>query len=465
MQTRRQAVGALIGTAVAQAQRARKRPPNVLVLLSDQHQRGASGAYGHKEVHTPNIDRIVAAGCRFDRAYCQAPVCVPSRGSLITSLYPHRHGAKILQDPLPPGIPTIAHFFKERGYATGAIGKMHFVDESQRHGFDARVHEGDFQQTLPEEDRKRLRQDQGGADGVAGRPSALPERYFQDAFFANKSVEFLQANRDRPFLLFSSVVRPHTPLVPQREYFDLYRDRKLTLPTRSRNELEDGFAGNLVRSKERGWYQQTDAELLNSLRGYYGNISQMDSYVGRVYDALHDLGLHDNTIVVYTTDHGEMAGAHRIWTKHNMYEQSVGVPLAVSFPDRIRPGSSSAALVEHVDLFATLTELAGFASPRQIQGRSFAPLLQGRRYKAREFAYSEYYFCRNVFTRDDRYVGKPPMLMVRTDRWKLNYLSWDRCELYDLFSDPGEFRNLIDDPKAASVAQELKRNATKMFES
>jgi choline-sulfatase len=251
MQARRELIGGLIAASNSWSQPARKRPPNVLVLMSDQHQRAASGAYGHAEVQTPNIDSIAANGCRFDRAYCQAPVCVPSRGSLITGLYPHRHGARILQDSLPPDIPTIGHFFRERGYVTGAIGKMHFVDESQRHGFDERVHEGDFARTLSDEDKKRLREDQGGADAVAGRPSTLPELFFQDAFFAGKAVEFLRANRNRPFLLFSSVVLPHTPLVPKREFYDLYRDRKLKLPARSPNELVNGFAGNLIRSKER----------------------------------------------------------------------------------------------------------------------------------------------------------------------------------------------------------------------
>jgi arylsulfatase A-like enzyme len=191
----------------------------------------------------------------------------------------------------------------------------------------------------------------------------------------------------------------------------------------------------------------------------------MDAYVGRVYQALHDLRLDDNTIVIYTTDHGEMAGTHRTWTKHNMFEQSVGVPLVISFPGRIGAKTARSELVEQVDLFPTLAELASLDSPRKLQGRSFAGLLQGRRYQRREFAYSEYYFCRTVFTRDDRYVGKPPLSMVRTDRWKLNYLSWDRCELYDTLADPGEFENRIDDPGVAGIVRELKNIAARMIKA
>ena len=443
----------------------KSRPRNLLFLMSDQHQLAASGCYGHPDVKTPNIDRIAAAATRFERTYCQAPVCVPSRGSLITGLYPHTHGARILQDPLPDEARTIAHFFKEHGYVTGAIGKMHFVDESRRHGFDHRLHEGDFRRTLTAGELQQLRKDQGSAEGVAGRPSSLPPRFFQDNWFARETVRFLRENRSRPFCLFSSFLMPHTPLVPMRKYFELYDPAKLALPRRAEGELEGGFPGNLIRAKERGWYQQTDSELRQSLCGYYGNISQMDACVGLIYGTLQELGLDRNTVVVYTSDHGEMAGAHRMWTKHNMYEQSVAVPLLVSFPDLAPARAARKELIEQVDLFPTLAELCGLGSVKGLAGRSFAPLLEGKRYQAREFAYSEYFFCRSVFTRDNRYVGKPPMLMVRTGRWKLVHLDWDRSELYDVEADPGEFRNLIDEPGNAGIVKELTAIARRMYES
>lgn len=257
MPTRRNVIAAGI-SALARGAPARRRPPNILFLLTDQHARFASGIYGNQEAKTPHLDALGARAARFDRAYCQAPVCVPSRASLITSLYPHRHNAKVLQDALSEDIPTIGHFFGERGYVTGAIGAMHFVDETRRHGFHHRVHEGDFIETLAGEERRRLREDQGGAESVTGRASTLGARYFQDNFFADQSAAFLRENRNRPFLLFSSFVLPHTPLIPQREFFDLYRDKKLRLPSRSDHELKDGFPGNLERARERGWYQQSD---------------------------------------------------------------------------------------------------------------------------------------------------------------------------------------------------------------
>jgi choline-sulfatase len=442
---------------------ARKRPVNLLFLMSDQHQREASGCYGSKEVQTPNIDRIAARGVRFERTYCQAPVCVPARGSMITGVYPHQHGARILADALPEEARTVGHFFKERGYVTGAIGKMHFVDESRRHGFDHRLYEADFARTLSQDERALLKKDQGGAEGVGGKPSALPARFFQDNWYAEKTVEFLRANKDRPFCLWSSFLMPHTPLVPMKEFYDKYDPGKLTLPKRPADDLVGGFEGHLIRAKERGWYEQTDESLGRSLAGYYGNISQMDACVGRVYDTLCELGLDQNTVVVYTSDHGEMAGAHRMWTKHNMFEQSVAVPLIVSLPGSMEDRKVRSELVEHVDLFPTLTELCGHGSVKGIEGRSFAGLVQGKRHERREFAYSEYYFCNRVFTRDDRYVGKDPIVMVRTDKWKLNYLSWGKSELFDLVKDPGEFRNVIDDTGNAGVVRELVGIAKRMY--
>jgi choline-sulfatase len=434
---------------------AKKQQLNLLFIMSDQHQREASGCYGSSEVHTPHIDEIARRGVRLDNAYCAAPVCVPSRGSIITGTFAHSHGAKTLQDPLPASIRTVGHFFKERGYATGAVGKMHFVDETRQHGFDYRLHLDDFYKTLSPEDRVHLRKDQGAAEDVNGRPSSLPARFFQDHYYAEKTVEFLHQNRNRPFCLWSSFYMPHTPLVPLREFWDLYKPSSLELPERSATELQDGFPGNLIRAQERGWYSQTDDALRRSLAGYYGNISQTDACVGRVYNALRELGLDKNTVVVYTSDHGEMAGAHRMWTKHNMYEQSVAVPLVVSMPDRIQAGSSRKQLISQVDLFPTLAALCGHEVPKGLPGRDFSALVTNKRHSPREYVYSEYYFCKSVFTRDNRYFGRSPIQMVRTDRWKLNYLEWDRSELFDMSNDPHEFRNCIDDPANASVLREL----------
>ena len=435
------------------------RRANLLFLCSDQHQAAASGCYGHAQAQTPHIDEIATEGVRFESAYCQSPVCVPSRGSIITGNYPSRHGAKILQDALSSDARTVAHLFGDHGYSTAAIGKMHFVDESRRHGFAHRVNSATHLARLTKREAQAFRADQGAGGGTSGRPSAMPERLFRDTFYAEEAVRFLREHKDRPFCLWASFFMPHTPLAPQRKYWDLYEGTDIDLPERAPSALETGFHGHLVRAKERGWYQQTDEELRDAIRGYYGNVSQMDANVGRVFDTLRELGLDKNTVMVYTSDHGEMAGAHRMWTKHNMYEQSVRVPLVVRTPDHAGAGTAREHIVEQVDLLPTLAELCGLDAPLGLDGRSFAASVRGARHAAREFAYSEYYFCRRVFTADDRFVGKPPIIMVRTDRWKFNYLSWERSELFDLENDPGEFRNAIDDAGNAGIVKELTKIA------
>ena len=435
------------------------RRANLLFLCSDQHQAAASGCYGHEQAQTPHIDEIAAEGVRFERAYCQSPVCVPSRGSIITGNYASRHGAKILQDALSSDARTVAHLFGDHGYSTAAVGKMHFVDESRKHGFAHRVNAASHQARLTKQEVQAFQADQGGGGSTSGRPSAMPERLFRDTFYAEEAVQFLRQHKDQPFCLWASFFMPHTPLVPHRKYWDRYQDTHIELPERAPNALETGFHGHLVRAKERGWYQQTDEQLRDAIRGYYGNVSQMDANVGRVFDTLRELGLDKNTVVVYTSDHGEMAGAHRMWTKHNMYEQSVRVPLIIRTPDHLGAGTAREHIVEQVDLLPTLAELCGLDAPTGIDGRSFAASVRGERHAGREFAYSEYYFCRRVFTADDRFVGKPPIVMVRTDRWKLNHLSWERSELFDLENDPGEFRNVIDDSGNAGIVKELTKIA------
>jgi choline-sulfatase len=431
--------------------------PNILFLMSDQHQAAAMGCAGHPDVQTPNLDALASHSHQYTNAFCQSPVCVAARGSLITSLYPHQHGALLLEDALSDKLQTIAHHFAEADYHTAAIGRMHFVDESRRHGFMTRINEHDFENSLTETDRQLIQANRKNGGSVNGVASDLPTHCWQDTFFADQTVQFLEQQRDsdKPFLLFSSYFKPHTPLNPIREFYDLYDPNALQLPERRNNALQGGFEGHLIRAKERGWYEQSDDDLRKSLAGYYGNITQVDACIGRVIDTLERHGLADNTIIVYTSDHGEMAGAHRMWTKHVMFDQAVNVPLLIHLP-----GESNATthddLVAHVDLYPTLARLAGLELPDAVHGRSFAGLVNNDEYSERDYVFAEYNFCRNVFTSDNRYVGKPPIRMVRSKEWKLNQLDWAKDELYDLKNDPGEHHNLIDSPAHANIVTELR---------
>ncbi len=433
--------------------------------MTDQHQAQALHCAGHPDVSTPNLDEFAETAYRFDHAYCLAPVCVASRGSLITGLRPSAHGARLLCEALDDGIPTIAHHFARAGYRTAAIGRMHFVDESRRHGFRHRVNEDDFRATLSPDDLEQIRSCRRNTGSVDGAPSDLPARLWQDTYYADETIRFLQTARDtdQPFLLWSSYFNPHTPLTPMREYFDLYDPARLTLPDRRTDALRHGFEGHLIRARERGWYDQTEAALRRSLAGYYGNVSQVDACIGRVLSVLRQTGLDRDTIVVYTSDHGEMAGAHRMWTKHNMHEQSVNVPLLIRVPGTADTGTVCPHLISQVDLYPALAELCGLPAPTGVHGRSFAPLLTGGAYTARDAVVAQYDFCHKVFTKDDRYVGRDPIRMIRTQRWKLNELSWAKSELYDLQNDPAEHVNRVDDPGLADVVAELRARLSSAF--
>ena len=254
MITRRQAVksvaAASVGSAVGAAfSFAKTNRANLLFLCSDQHQTAASGCYGSNEAQTPHIDEIASDGVRFDRAYCNAPVCVPSRGSIITGLHPCRHGAKILRDPLPNEARTVAHYFKDHGYVTGAIGKMHFVDETRRHGFDHRLYREDHDKRLTRAEQQAFRDDQyaaypadgGYATGLSGSASTLPERYFPDTFYAEESVAFLRENKDRPSACGRRSYMRNA--AGPASSTGTCRGVTLSLPERSDRELLDGFRG------------------------------------------------------------------------------------------------------------------------------------------------------------------------------------------------------------------------------
>ena len=215
---------------------------------------------------------------------------------------------------------------------------MHFVDETQKHGFDYRLEMADFRKTLTDRERRELQRDQGGGGGTSGRPSKLSARYFQDTYYADETVRYLREKRDpdKPFILWSSYFMPHTPLVPMQQYFDRYNIPKPSpCPNAATTPLKPALKATSSAPNSGGGTRKQTRELGRALAGYYGNISQMDACIGKVLDTLYDLGLDQNTIIVYTSDHGEMAGAHRMWTKHNMYEQSVCVPLIIRLPGDI----------------------------------------------------------------------------------------------------------------------------------
>lgn len=447
--------------------------PNVLLIMTDQHRKNYMTAASNSLVPTPNIDRIAQRGVRFPNAVCPYPVCAASRMALLTGNYAHTTGVINNTDLLPWNAQTVASHFGAHGYHTGLIGKMHFND-GHSHGFqyflgfnDWFMYLGPKVQSYANEIANNTEPmffttvDDNGAGlpekfGVWGkkRPwaghvermglaSAFTDHEDEfDAFVARESCKFLEkyAAENEPFFLVSSFLRPHPPLHPPHPWTDKYPLDAMKL--RAKGDIS-GYP-NWIQ-KRIAHFDNLGLERLKAYRaGYLGNLDYVDTCVGTLYGTLERLGLLNNTIVIYTSDHGEMDGDHGLYAKFCLFEYSVGVPLIVSYPGHIPEGKVSDALVEYLGLFPTLAELAGLPAPKAIDARSFAPLVRDPSAAGPEAIFSEY----NLRSRTDCY-------MVRTQRYKYNYNHGEIGELYDLEADPGENLNQIHNSSFARIRSEL----------
>ncbi len=362
----------------------------MLLIMSDQHKRSCLGAAGDPVAKTPNLDSLAGTAVRFNSAYCTNPVCTPSRASLLTGLYTHHHQSLNNSTPLPPAHKTIAHHFSRAGYLTSLIGKMHFVD-AQTHGFDYHLDFNDWFQYLgpktklyadelgransgsglPEIDDlwrdfgdpwKGDREPDGREGSVAtGRVSKIPERDHFESFVARESVRFLRRFRseEQPFFLIASFLKPHDPFMPAERFARMFRAEDMRLPdtwgkvdlAHAPAEVRDSIQNNTPTPELRN-----RSEAQKRIAYYYANLAQMDDCAGGVLHALHELGLEENTIVIYTSDHGEMLGERGLWQKFEFYEGSCGVPLLIRAPGVSRPGVCDAPLSQ-VSLLPTLAEL------------------------------------------------------------------------------------------------------------
>jgi choline-sulfatase len=460
--------------------------PNVLLIMTDQHRADLMTCAGRDLVPTPNIDRIASRGVRFNNAYCPYPVCVASRMALLTGLYAHSTGAITNQDRLDWRYRTMANHFTENGYLTALMGKMHFVD-AHNHGFEYYLSINDWLMYLGPKAQHYANEianhplgqnffktvDDSGAglpdveglwlngspwvdhvekwnfDSMASRLE--PEDHL-DTFIAREGAKFLSAYRQQPFFLVASFMKPHTPFYPPREWAQKYPVDKMTLP-----EVGDiSQYPQHIQRRIKNMTAQEEKRRRAHRAGYMGNLAFVDTCVGYLYDALEREGLLDNTIVVYTSDHGEMDGDHGLFQKFCLFEPSVRVPLIVSFPKHLPENKVTDALTEYIGLYPTLSELAGLESPRgttlhdipgapgRMDARSFAAVLRDPGMEGPSTAFSEY----DLRSRVCEY-------MIRTRRHKYIFNHGSTHELYDHEADPGELVNRIGDPALKRVRDEL----------
>jgi choline-sulfatase len=441
-----------------------QRPPNVLWICGDDHSAFVYGAYGNKLARTPNLDRLAAQGMRFDRAYCNSPVCTASRQSFLTGRYPRSVGVTRLSTPLSDGEVTLAEMLNARSYDTAAIGKMHF-NSSLRHGFDVLVGEQDHAKWLADKGKRPLPTDipvlpawRPFKDPAAVwlnsdcRPLGLVEGDMRAAFFLDRAEQFLGRHAgagDKPFFLMVSFTEPHSPFHFPVEY-QAKRRKPEEFAVPKAGPEDDAQVPAVFRDL-------TDEQKRGIVAAYHTSVEYHDGNVSLLLQLLDKRGLADETLVIYTGDHGYMLGEHGRFEKHCGYEPAVRAPLVVRFPGKVKRGSSTNALVELVDIVPTVLELTGTPVPQRVQGRSLAGLLAGKANRHRErvmIEYSEnaegyvvtdrykFIYCAGNRERDDGYAtGRP--LPGRTVR------------LYDLEKDPGELTNLASRPEHAVLVAEL----------
>ncbi len=441
--------------------------PNVLFIAADD-MNCELGAYGHPLVKTPNLDRLCKMGVRFDAAYCQQPLCGPSRASIMTGLRPDTLDMHTLRHELRqknPDIVTLGQLFRNNGYYSARAGKIyHYGNPSmigtdgnddpatwdERHnpiGIDRSQQEKITRYGAGQEKNKNL-----GISMAWWDPQSRDEEH-TDGMVASKIVELIREKKDKPFFLAAGFFNPHCPYVAPKEYFDLYPLDQITMPdlNAAKRDLEDVPAMAIQRDM-RNWpfyFKDVTAEQARKCKqAYFATISFVDAQVGRLLDALEENDLMDNTVIVFWSDHGYFLGEKGLWYKRKAFERSARMPLIIAAPG-LSEGRNTMKPVELLDLYPTLADLCGLKPPANLEGISLRPLLTDPVDSGwTKPAVTQVWHNRKAWG-----------YSIRTDRYR--YTEWleGRAgrELYDHSTDAEEVTNLADNPKLARTVTELSR--------
>jgi len=438
--------------------------PNILFITTDMHRFDQVGCNGNADISTPNIDALASSGTRFTRAFANNPVCTPSRTSMLTGQVPSEHGARWNGVGMRPCEATVTRQLQDAGYETGLAGKMHWGDEGPDYGLDyANILDGDgvligkasttYQDKLRSwfgDDVPDVRNNPEYEPSFGAVASPLELAQHEDSFVADATIEFLQSrDRKKPFFFWASFPGPHLPLDPIAPWDTMYDPAEIPLPVIDPLELENkppeqrAFQQNTDRDTGLGDYRRVTGDpalLRRFLSHYWGKISMVDHLIGRITSALAELGDTNDTVIVFTSDHGDFAGHHGLMFKSAfMYDDLLHVPLIISAPGRWEPQTID-AFVEEIDLPRTFLSLASVEPTRPMQGDSLLPLLDGECESQKDVVYAEAVNQR----------------MIRTADWKLvHYAGRPYGEVYNLAEDPEELVNLYDDPDSRPKRDEL----------
>lgn len=428
-----------------------RRRPNFVFLMADDHAAYVMGADGNPRARTPHLDRLAREGTRFSAHYCNSPVCTPSRQSLLTGQMPHSAGVTLLSTPLREGQPTLARQFQKAGYTTAVFGKMHFNRPATPglHGFHHVYTEDVLNRQWKAAVQPKPVSARVKTKPIPWKPFKDPARIWLNAdhlpypaaagemraeYQIRQAGEFLEQHRNQPFALWVSFLEPHSPFDFPVEYRGRFTPASFAAP-----EIgpEDAARIPLV------FRGLTESDAQGIAAAYHTSVEYLDHNIGRVLRKLRELGLEEDTMVVYLADHGYDLGQHGRFEKHCGYEPALRVPLLMRYPGRIRQGAV-ADFTEHVDVPATIVDLMGLEPLPVMHGRSLRPYLEGKRVEGRSHIFSEYLENEEAYVRDRR--------------WKCIYCSGRRARqdgyatdsptpgryslLYDMEADPGEFHDV-----------------------
>ncbi len=425
--------------------------PNIVLIMADQLAPHFTGAYGHPLVKTPHIDTLAGRGTRFDAAYCNAPLCAPSRFSFMSGQHVTRIAAYDNASEFPSAVPTFAHYLRLMGYRTCLSGKMHFVGPDQLHGFEERlttdIYPADHAWTpdweLPDE---RIDKWYHNMDAVrqAGKAATTFQIEYDEetCFFARRKIFDYKMNKVDPFCMVVSFIHPHDPYVARPEWWDLYDHDAIDMP--SSPDATDPHSRRVMQGIEADKVSVTDEQVRNARHAYYANTSYFDSNVGRVVQALEESDQLDNTVVIVTSDHGDMLGERGLWYKMNWFEHSARVPLVMAGPGVVNRAVKAPCSL--VDILPTFLDIAAHGAEKPaigmpLDGRSLWPAATGGEAEEGE-AIGEY--CAEM-------APSYPVFMIRRDQYKYIACELDPPQLYDMDADPMELTNLADDPAYAEV--------------
>lgn len=441
---------------------AQVRKPNILILMADQLSAPFLPAYGNAVARTPHLDRLAAEGVVFENAYCNSPLCGPSRYVFMSGRMPSAIGAYDNAVEFPATLPTFAHHLRHAGYRTILSGKMHFCGPDQMHGFEERlttdIYPADFGWTPDWRDfatRPDWYHDMSSVRD-AGLCIRTNQMDFDDEVVFNARRKLFDLARDpdeRPFCMVVSLTHPHDPFAMTREYWDRYQPDAIDMPRFRPDPADlDAHSHRLRHVSNMDREPVTEANIRDARHAYYAAISYVDDQVGLVLGTLGECGLVDQTVTMVTADHGEMLGERGLWYKMSFFENACRIPLIVHAPGRFAPARVAAA-VSSVDILPTLADLAGAAEMSvPVDGRSLLAHLNGA--DGHDEVFGEY-------------MGEgaiAPIVMIRRGAYKFIHCPADPDQLYDLHTDPDEHTNLAADPDHAVLVAEFRAEVSRRWD-